>query len=283
MATREGKAQPPTPKPGFWLLLLIFFGLGFYFFWKKPDSNTMAEKAVDKRNQESRGEDQKLTHQRGQQQKPRDSGGGRHPTNQNSYTEIMTEDDFRKTYGTEWRFSRNNQKRISRVFGGQIAGIGNDWERVYQFGQSVAGLFGVGVADLKPQRGEAGESARTEGFRINQSHDGFDVYQGNMVLFIKKDDGSLFMINNNLKPIGDYDREIKVSVAEAESYLRSELQDKDLRELAADPRPILYSSGSQAQLGWLFTVTLGREKFVHEIVVSTQTLSILSRLDFTSF
>lgn len=186
------------------------------------------------------------------------------------------EDLFKKKFGSQWKFVFNSENRIHRIVGGTYPSQSRDEKDILNFAQTLSPFLGVPSHQLNNQNIEISTSALSTGYKIDQWIDEFPVYQGNLAVFSKNNDGSIFMINNNLREISHYSQDILVSKEEAKEFLNAYFKERHLIKLNFKKGPVLFShNDGTGELSWIFFVQLQNPFHSMELVVSAQNKKIL--------
>ena len=122
----------------------------------------------------------------------------------------------------------------------------------------------------------SGETGLVRSLDVRQQVDGLPVYQGHVSVMGRVDDGAAYIINNSLKKIGEFSKDIRVNHRQAETFLQSRYPGASVKVLT---ETVVFADGAITELGWVAEVNSSRDTSEQDlslqIVVSAQSGEIL--------
>ncbi len=180
---------------------------------------------------------------------------------------ILSEGDFIKKYPGNWLFKRMGKGRLNYISGGNVPNLGRSPQSVRTFIEQIAPLLEVPAQEItEPQ--EINRTDLTRVYHANQSTDGYPVYQSMLSVHVRESDDSIFMINNQLKDVSDYNKDLRYTRQQAETYIQSHYAG-EFEKVVFREGPVIFKSDSVApELAWVFTLTYKQPKLQQvEIVI----------------
>lgn len=160
-------------------------------------------------------------------------------------------------YPGSWTFERAEDGRIKTILGGLIPEVGGSLVRVIDLAKKVTELLGVPSDQLGLKEVNLSSSPRSTGFRFPQIVQGYPVFGSELILFSRKADGSIFMINNDLKLVDPIESGVRISLEEARKYLESFYSEKGVQSVELEsPDRVVWANSKPHELAWSFIVEL---------------------------
>lgn len=234
--------------------LVVFTG---FVFWLVPQ--WFAEKEV---------ESHRLVRPAHGWQKPLQSKAPKAKT-QREPSQVRTlsfEESFSNSYPGKWNFLKNKKGHIHGISGGLIP-IHTDID-MQKLAQDVAKFTQVPFDQLTGvENGTGSAMSKTSIFR--QKVGPYPVYQSSVSILSRKSDGSAFLINNQLKPVGDVSLEPRLDSQQAQRSIASLSTGGSL---SSKPELVVYAKNGQGELAWKFQVQSSQDShYSHkDILVSAQ-------------
>ena len=180
---------------------------------------------------------------------------------------ISSEEAFTKAYPGNWTFKRENG-RLNFIAGGNIPAAGNNKESVREFVVRIAPLLGVPAAQIEPEVKETSRSALSVMFLAEQRSGDFSVYQGNLSIQARNADGAIYLVNNQLRDVGIYNKSIRVSSDDAQKIIEKKYFN-EIDKIALVKGPLIFAKErDNTELAWVFNVTFNSPQYqAFEVVI----------------
>lgn len=172
---------------------------------------------------------------------------------------ILSEDDFIKHYPGKWLFKRVEKGRLNYITGGRIPKRGHSPDSVRDFVTEIAPLLEVSAKDITAPK-EINRTDLTRVYHSQQVTDGFPVYQSILSVHVRSSDDSIFMINNQLKDVSDYNKDLRYTQRQAETYIQSHYAGEYEKIIFRQGPVIFKSDGVTPELAWVFIMTYKQPK-----------------------
>lgn len=202
----------------------------------------------------------------------------------NSFLNIVSnENEFLQQYPGEWIFAKNpDASSISTITGGLIGGVADQPDGLRLLAQQIAPLLKARPEEIGDQTlGTDSTLSRIAGF--DQLANGFLVYDGSVDFQIRKSDSAIFVINNQLRPVTDFDRNPRLNANEAIQRLAYSLSAKETEFKLRNKQLVVYAKANQkSELAWV--IIRSRAPFdpeTTEYVVSAVDATILDQRSLT--
>ncbi len=176
--------------------------------------------------------------------------------------------EFKGLYPGPWHVHKS-EKKIFSISGGLIrAGLVNQKDAL-QFSRSLAAVFGVSADEIKPGD-DSVQAAKSRVFTFVQRVNNYDVYQSYLSVAARSQDGAVFLINNNLRPLDHFESGFILSDEKLTEIVQG--QNENFRAVhLANPEPVWFNtSGSTAVLARVFHAK-HRDRRELEVIVNAQT------------
>lgn len=184
--------------------------------------------------------------------------GERYPANA-----ILTEADFLKHYPGQWLFKRIEKGRLNYITGGNIPERGRSPQSVRDFVNEIAPLLEISEKEIMDPK-EINRTDLTRVYHSQQVTDGFSVYQSVLSVHVRENDGSIFMVNNQLKDVSGYNKDQRYTQKQAETYIQSRYAG-EYDKIIFREGPVIFKSDSvRAELAWVFVMTYKQPK-LHQV------------------
>ncbi len=144
---------------------------------------------------------------------------------------------------------------------GQITGWVGDGDvsssdGIWGWAKELAPLFGVTPNQIaQPQVSDAGTIGTN--YYLQQVVNGYEVYGAALQVFVNKQTGRVYQINDHLREVREFDTTIQVSREEARQKAIDHFQGDSPQEINPSkyPNPQLYvGRDNSQQLGWIFDI-----------------------------
>lgn len=195
---------------------------------------------------------------------------------------VQNESEFKQRFPGNWTFGRSLRGKIDYISGGNINFDVREKGQAAKLMTALSPTLGVPAEQLEEQK--LNETTKTELSRVTefkQMVDGLEVYNGQVTIHSRETDGAVFMINNDSKKVGDFNRVPRISAIKAQSVLESKYGSVEHLELKRGP-VIFVSDEGATELAWVFEVKFGAPKFHGlEAVVGAETGFVLSETPTT--
>jgi len=175
---------------------------------------------------------------------------------------------FKDSYGGSWETITSSEGRIVTVLGGAVPGVGENDDRVLKWGKQVAPLFAVTPEQITSVE-LASESKFARHLYLSQKVGLFKVYNGGMQVSVNKKDNSIFQVNNSLREVGDFERNIRYNKAQDWTVVQGVFREK-IERSDSNSQPVIHaeSGADKSELAWVFQVKVFGEDFdVREVVI----------------
>lgn len=261
----------------FFLLGFICFGAAAYIVWEsfdgptsdpghygqRKESDSAAKPASSPTNRNLNNQDV---------QENQDKTDERLPANV-----ILSEGDFIKRYPGNWLFKRMEKGRLNYITGGNVLNLGRSPQSVRGFIDQIAPLLEVPAKEISDPR-EINRTELTRVYHANQIADGYPVYQSVLSVHVRESDDSIFMVNNQLKNVAEYNKDLRYNRQQAETYIQSHYAG-EFEKIVFRDGPVIFKSDSVApELAWVFTLTYKQPKLQQvEIVIGASSGEELHR------
>ena len=165
----------------------------------------------------------------------------------NYISSIQSEADFLSQFPGDWQFIRNKQGKITSIMGGEISKPRD----MNLFIEKLSPLLAQGEFSLEDTQIES-DTNLIQPFATQQKAKGFQVYQGSATVLSRKSDGSIYIINNQLKDIADFNETILVSKSDVEKITQKLFPDKKIQ---IQNEPVVFSRNQKTELAWVAKVS----------------------------
>ena len=157
--------------------------------------------------------------------------------------------------------------RLSYITGTSQPNLGRSPASIKDFVQRISPLLEVQPKDLtEPKEFSKTELSRV--YQVSQKNNGYNVYQSSLSVHIRESDNSVFMVNNQLKDISNYNKDIRYSSKQAETYIQNKYQG-EIAKLVFKDGPVIFATDEYpGELAWVYHLTF-KQPALHtvEIVV----------------
>lgn len=177
-----------------------------------------------------------------------------------------------------WTLQYSPDGKITSILGGEIREVGKSRESALAFARELAANLGIDANQIAPipESENLTHSSMSTSFHFEQKVNGYDVYGGTLSLIAKKNDGSVFLINNNLKNVGAFKTTPLIGAEEAKSRLISLLQDRQPEITQKHNEAVIWTGPTHSELAWVFAARVSHPKYDQlEILVSAETGQVL--------
>ncbi len=175
-------------------------------------------------------------------------------------SEIKSEFEFIKKYPGNWIFKRIEKGRLNYITGGNVPNLGRSPAAIKNFVQEIAPLLEIPATQLTDPK-EINHTDLTRVYHTNQITDGYPVYQSVLSVHVRESDNSIFMVNNQLKDVAGYNKELRYNRNQAETYIQSNYAG-DFEKIVFKSGPVIFKSETVApELAWVFIMTYKQPKF----------------------
>ncbi|MDZ4663124.1 MAG: hypothetical protein SGJ18_16055 [Pseudomonadota bacterium] len=183
---------------------------------------------------------------------------------------ISSEEAFLNIYPGNWTFKRENG-HLNFIAGGNIPAAGNDKDSVKKFVTKIAPLLGVPAEQFEPEFKETSRSALSVMFLVEQRSDGFSVYQGNLSVQARNVDGAVFLINNQMRDVGPFNKSPRLSSGDAQKIIEKTYFN-EIDKIALVKGPVIFArERDKTELAWVFNVTFNSPQYqAFEVVIGAQ-------------
>lgn len=182
-----------------------------------------------------------------------------------------------QNYPGPWNLQKDESQKIITLLGGEIPGAGVSPESATELARKIAPFLGVTSDEVVASGVKMDSTPRSVTYDFKQKFQGYEVFEGQMRFFARKEDGSVFMINSELHPVRDLNPEIVYQAEDA----RREVEDRYSSRGAISieqksSRPVIWAEGSSAELAWFFIVSIQGESLDRlQVLVSVQSNRII--------
>lgn len=182
-----------------------------------------------------------------------------------------------QNYPGPWNLQKDESQKIVTLLGGEIPGAGESSEAATELAKKIAPFLGVASDQVAASGVQIDSTPRSVTYDFKQTVDGFDVFDSQMRLFARKEDGSVFMINTELRPVRSLNTEIVYSAEDARRVVDEQYSARgSLSIVQKSYRPMIWTEGSSAELAWFFIVTIQGDALDRlEVLVSAQSNRIV--------
>ncbi|OQW46596.1 MAG: hypothetical protein A4S09_05295 [Proteobacteria bacterium SG_bin7] len=176
---------------------------------------------------------------------------------------ILTEKDFLKTYPGKWLFKRVEKGQLNYITGGNIPERGRSPQSVREFVNEISPLLEVSPNEITDPK-IINRTDLTRVYHSQQVTDGFSVYQSILSIHVRESDGSIFMVNNQLKDVAGYNKDLRYTQKQAETYIQSHYSG-EYEKIIFRQGPVIFKSVTgAAELAWVFIMTYKQPK-LHQV------------------
>jgi hypothetical protein len=205
-------------------------------------------------------------------------------SNQNSTQEsrqpqnIDPKEYFDSNFPGNWHAMKDNFGKVSTILGGKIPEVGASKESLLKFSRQVAPVFGAPVDQLGDVQ-TISESGLAEHYLVPQQVGLFRVYGAGLQFAVQKETKSVFQINNSLKEVASFDRNLQFNQGTAWTVVKGHFEGKKITRIDKNTDPVLYADNGpdNVELAWVFYVqvnTVGQYD-EREVIVGAQSGDIL--------
>lgn len=172
----------------------------------------------------------------------------------------------------DWRFEKDESQNLMTLAGGEIPGAGKSSELAFELGVKLSPYLGVSSDQLSRDRMRTDASAFSVSYDIPQVVDGYTVFDAQMRILARKEDGNVYLVNTELRRIEGFRPEILYSAEQARRVIEDHYEGKEVGaiELQSE-RPMIDAQPRRAELVWFFIVRLeGSAPDRLQVLVSTR-------------
>jgi hypothetical protein len=260
------------------LAVLAILIIGFFYFWTDKGSDDSPEP----------GSKEPVAHARenkmenSSSQASQASKATNNPQTPRARPEpITTKEKFLKKYPGNWVFGEGKNGGISYISGATIDANITDEARAQSFAESIAPLFSVPPEQLANETKMIAETKMSKAYQTSQTVDGFVVYQGMLVVHTRTSDGAVYIVNNDLKDVGPYNRVPAITPADGEAIIRAHYG-VNLISVTLKAGPVIFASLPPTELAFIFHVEInGKTYHTLEVVVGAESKKILAETSTT--
>ena len=173
---------------------------------------------------------------------------------------LTLEDLMASRYGNGWAIQRDGQDRIMNVMGGSIAGAGRGEQSILALATELAPYFMNNRPELARAVVADPGSELSKSFTVKQVAQGYEVFAGEIRVFARASDGAVYMINNDLKDVGNFSTTPRVLQDEARKRVIAHFQSRELSGLKFQ-NLLVWGNGTATELVWVFVATVKTPKF----------------------
>lgn len=178
---------------------------------------------------------------------------------------IKTETDFLANYPGSWRFKRMERGRLSYITGSSSPNLGRNPASVKDFVQRISPLLEVHPQDLTEPK-EFSKTDLSRVYQISQKNNGYNVYQSMLSVHIRESDNSIFMVNNQLKDISNYNKDIRYTSKQAETYIQNKYRG-EISKLIFKDGPVIFATDEYpGELAWIYHLTF-KQPALHTVEI----------------
>lgn len=181
-----------------------------------------------------------------------------------------------------WRILKNSAGQVTSIIpedGGSISAAqygGN----VLAWAKHIAPLFGATADQLNSS--ETQETNFQMVYHIQQTVEGYEVYNGGLQVFVRQSDKAIFNLNNSLKQVASFDSEERVSREAAWNFLTQQFENPIERIDGTYANPTekqIYAEdpNKQPELAWIFDIRVNNteEYLTRRVLVGSSSGNIL--------
>ena len=266
-------------KSNFVASLFILILIGLFYFWKTEKTDFYSnDSTLDEENIGASTKHNVPIQNSTKDDEPDDRIPSSTPTHRTSKIPetasslIRSEEDFLRKFGNSWKFRRKENGKLKYISGGLIKNIGTDQKSISNFAKEIAPLFDLPPEQLEHSPKEINKTKHSQAFWIEQYVGDFAVYQGAISLHLKND-GSVFMIKGDTRPVGEFNHNPRISQAEAQDIIKRIYGDNLIDIIPGqDSNPVVFAKDNQdTELAWTFNTTIRSQKDIRwEILIGAE-------------
>jgi|GEM_PF-6252881 len=184
---------------------------------------------------------------------------------------------LRKKYPGNWALRRDDLDRVFSIMGGEIPEAGKNTETAREFAKIIAPLLGVPAEQIAESDARSDSSPKSVTYDFPQSAEGFEVFDGQLRMIARKEDGAVYMINTELRQVQAFQPKILYGVDDARQLLEDKYANREKVTITLkSKRPVIWADDVPAELAWFFIVKIGGSAPDRiQVLVSTQSARIL--------
>ncbi len=187
-------------------------------------------------------------------------------------SQIKSETDFTRRFGEGWLFKRNDNGKLSYISGSTIPNVGRSPASLKSFTNEISALLETPIEQIQKLPIEINKTDLSRTYHIPQTVEGLTVYQGQLTYHVRQSDDAVFMISNQLKNVGPFDKRLRYNLQQATTFLQNKYGN-EIRKVDSTRGPVLFASAmSASEQAWVFIVSFKTPKLhQEEIVIGAET------------
>lgn len=184
---------------------------------------------------------------------------------------------LRKNYPGNWALRRDDLDRVFSIMGGEIPEVGKNAESAAEFAKTVAQLLGVPAEQIAESDTKLDSSPKSVTYDFPQIAQGFDVFDGQMRMIARRQDGAVYMINTELRQVQAFQPKILYGVEDARQLIEEKYANREKVSITLkSKRPVIWADDVPAELAWFFIVKIGGSAPDRiQVLVSAQSARVL--------
>lgn len=209
---------------------------------------------------------------------PEPAGQARAPASGGKPSQTLEE--YLKThYPGSWTVVHDSSGGVQSVMGGAIPLAENSAQGALKAGRELGRYLGADPENLvlDPNRAPAGTEDLMAYHLVQKSQD-FEVFGSGMLLNVRKRDGSVIIVTNELRPVDRVDPVPSVNAAEAGKIVLAQYAARTPELQLANERPVIWAESPPHELAWIFWVEVDQRKPTYnkyEVIVGAASSRIL--------
>lgn len=186
------------------------------------------------------------------------------------------EEYLNSRYGGTWSATRDESGKVVSLSGGLISSQGVNFEKARDLVAELAKALGFPPNQLFGQPVKEDSTELSKSYRFSQTYEGFEVYGGSLTILARKEDGAVYLVNNEMKIVDSINTEPRFSADRAKSVVAAKynLAGTTITQVRGDP--VIWAEQPIQELAWIFKVEVSAPSHnSYQVIVGAETDQIL--------